>query len=97
MSGWYKITLSINDVATGKAITLQEQFTNLFMRAGAPKDAGMCKSADVMTNVYYFSPTAAMLAFPLIAAYGGEECPAPARSDVRMLASHAGAEDIPFA
>jgi hypothetical protein len=97
MSGWRKVSLSVQEVAAGKGIALQNQFTLLFRAAGAPRDAGMCKAADVVANDYYFSPAACTFATPLIATYRGEECPAPARSAVRMLVSHDGAEGIPFA
>ncbi len=93
---WFKVTLSVSDVAAGRAITLQNRFIELFAAAGAPKDAGMFESNDVMLNDYYFSPGAVAFALALIEAHSGETCGAPARSEVRILAANTGAEDIPF-
>jgi hypothetical protein len=94
MSGWYKVTMSPDDIAQGRHFTLSEQFYHLFVLFGAPKGAGLFTDVDVMTNAYYFSPAAALIAMPLIANYTGVECAAPSRSSVRVLAAHDAAKDI---
>ena len=96
MSGWYKVTLSVSEVASGKGIILQEQFSALFIAAGAPRDAGMFGSRDVMLNIYYFSPGAIGFAMPLILAFAGVECQPPTKSEVHALVSHTDTGDIPI-
>jgi len=56
----------------------------------------MYKLTDVMANVYYFSPEAAVIAMDLLAAYGAEGCAMPSRSCVKMVAGWDGAADLPF-
>lgn len=97
MNTWYKIAFSAADVASGRAIELQEKFSDLFLMAGGPSDAGMFGSASVLANDYFFSPAAAALAPLLMASYGATSCAAPRRSDVHQLTSRADAKDIPFA
>jgi hypothetical protein len=94
---WYKVTLSHEDIAVRRGITLQESFADLFVAYGAPKGAAMFSNPTIGIHEYYFSPAAAELAEVLIAGYSGVPCDAPTRKEVHILVSHAGAEDIPFA
>jgi len=91
---WYKVTLS-NDVAEHTA--LRDAFEALFVASGAPKDAGMFDAIPEWTHVYYFSPGAARIAMALINHYAGVECSGPAKSDVGVIISCAGSDEIPFA
>ena len=93
---WYRIALRPEDISSGRHYTLCEQFNSLFTLAGNPLNAVMNADTNVMTNVYYFSPAAAVIVISLIRNYGGEECSMPDRSSVRMVAGNADAADIPF-
>jgi len=94
---WYKVAMTVDEVAGGKGIWLQEQFENLFMRALAPVDAAMCGAMDVMSNDYIFSPGAVRISHLLMQAAGGVPCEAPKLSEVAFLVTNRGAEGIPFA
>lgn len=84
------------EVASGRAVELQEKFSVVFRAFAGPADAAMFMSRDVMENLYYFSPGAARIAMPLIAAYAGVECPAPAKSEVHPLVVSGGFSEVPF-
>ena len=47
---WYKVAMSVEEVAAGKHMTLQDKFEDLFVQRGAPAEAAMCRSRDVMSN-----------------------------------------------
>jgi hypothetical protein len=94
---WQKITLSTNAVANGDGSRLQHAFSELFMIAAAPIEAGMFGSKDVGRNDYFFSPEASRLAQSLILSFGGIFCDPPRRSDVIILVAHEGAPQVPFA
>ena len=55
---WYKVAMSVGDVAGGKAMRLQEQFEKIFIGNMAPEEAAMFGAMDVMSNDYFFSPVA---------------------------------------
>lgn len=97
MSGWYRVTLSVDDMASGKGLVLQDQFEGLYRAAGSPKGATIAKATDVMANEFYFSPGATQFAMPLIRAYAGVECSAPRRDSVRPAMLSGSLDDIPFA
>ena len=97
MGQWYRVRLSVSQVASGLGISLQEGFQARFVSAGAPRDAAMFNGSDVMTrNDYYFSPGAAAIALPLVAKWKGEPCEMPARSELHLLVGHDGALDTLF-
>jgi hypothetical protein len=94
---WYKVTFSVDEMASGRHHGLCNGFSALFIAAGAPKNAGMFADADVMTNAYYFSPGAIAIAKPLIAIYAGVECEAPSKSAIKSVVLRDDGGDIPFA
>ena len=94
---WFKVEMSKQDVAAGKAINLQEEFTKVFDRSGAPTKAGMFNSLDVKTNEYFFSPGAVEIAKPLIERFGGRSCDAPKKSTLASIVTNCDAMVVPFA
>ena len=93
---WYRVAFSVAEASSGRAIELQDKFSAVFLAFAAPADAAMFKSRDVMENFYYFSPGAARIAMPLIAAYAGVECLAPTRSALYSLVVSGDASAVPF-
>jgi hypothetical protein len=93
---WYKVTFSDDAIAAGRQISLQDDFSVLWITAGVPKDVGMFGRPGPCVRDYYFSLGASETATDLIARYSGVKCTAPARSEVHTLVGHAGAEGIPF-
>lgn len=75
---WYKVTMSVEQVANGKHMTLQDQFTSIFMAVGAPKD--MALFSGMLSNKgldIYFSPGSVSYAKGLIDSYSGTPCDKP--------------------
>ena len=84
--------MSLNEVASGKHITLQNAFATLFMTNGGPRDAAMFTDIDVGENSYfYFSPEATRIASALIAKYGGVQCSPPTHFGKALLVGNADA------
>lgn len=99
-TSWYKVTLSSTDVAEGRQVQMEDACYALFVKAEAPKEAGvgMFSLKDETRYVFYFSPAAAEIAMPVIDHYGGVPCPPPKSSEVGILWSHsADLETFPFA
>jgi len=99
---WCKVTLSDKDVASGKAIALQKNFSDLFVQHGGLPGVGMFQTKTVIGDVsapheYYFSPVAVTIAVELMSDYRAVVCDPPRRSSVRSLVSRTGAPDISFA
>ena len=96
MDSWYKVTLSLGDAADGKNISLQKEFTYIYMRSGFPAGAGMVQNADNAEQFsIFFSPGAALIARELILRYKGAVCPAPRRSEIIPLVG--APSSLPFA
>jgi len=97
---WYKVTLSPADISEGRQVQMEDAFYAVFVKAEAPKEAGvgMFSLKDDRQYVFYLSPGAAQLAMPLIDTYSGVPCEAPQGSEVRVLWAHAeGLDAFPFA
>jgi hypothetical protein len=94
---WYKVTMSDEELLSGRTAALQDAFAQVFMMSGGPSDAGMFGGMNVgAPHVYYFSPGAARLAHALILSFSGIECDAPTRAEVAILVAQSGARRIPF-
>ena len=93
---WYKVTFTPREIVDGRAMQMQNAFETIFLATAGPRDAGLFSARNIMANEYFFSPGAARIAMSVIRTYSGAECPAPRRSEVGILVSHAGAEGIPF-
>src|ERR1700735_1331706 len=87
MIPWKKVTLIAKDVTAGKNFQLQNEFTAIWMAAGAPSNAAMYGDMVLHDDLYrfYFTPAAVMLALPLLERFGAQDCPEP---DVKQLAVH---------
>ncbi|MGA2986724.1 MAG: hypothetical protein ABSG32_23225 [Terriglobia bacterium] len=81
---WYQVTLSDDDLLIGKGLSLQADFTQLFIAKDSPKDAGLFSKTALGRHDYFFSPKAAEIALGLIKSYAGAECSAPRPSEVNI-------------
>jgi hypothetical protein len=92
---WYKVEMSLEQVANGEHIVLQNQFEGLFMAARGPKDMALFGSAfDSSEQIHlYFSPGSISHAKALIDSYGGSPCDKPSDKRLALLVGHADAMD----
>jgi hypothetical protein len=88
--------LSHDDISARKHMALQDGFTKIFIANRGPGDAGMYQSLEFGVHEYFFPPGAVRIALPLIVAYGGVECPAPTRAEVKPSVVDSANEDCPF-
>ena len=64
---WYKVRMSVDDIAQGKHVHLQNAFESIFRVMGTPADAAMFGNRDVAEDyTYFFSPGAAILFFKML-------------------------------
>ena len=89
---WYQVRLSIDDLATGKHIRLQNAFETLFLDMHTPTGAAMFSNLDVKDDYsYYFSPPCAVFFAAVLSSFGAAECAPPARHSAVFLTGDAGA------
>ncbi|HTT13261.1 MAG TPA: hypothetical protein VMG60_20510 [Burkholderiaceae bacterium] len=91
---WSMVELTDADVARMRAFRLQSQFRALFMTASAPRDAALFELASRERHVYYFSPKAAEIFSPYLAAWSSKDCAPPPRDSVEVLVGRADALDM---
>ena len=98
METWYKVTLSQEDIATGKHMVLQNAFQTMFMLNQAPKDAAMFTHKETRAPYhYFFSPGAVRISSSLMDRYSGKECAAPQASELSLVVGDLRLAKIPFA
>jgi len=93
---WFKITFSPEDINAGRARSIVQDFGDVYVASGGPRDAALFKRNDSM-YIYYFSPGAARVAMQLIAGCSGVPCSAPVQSEVKLMAGDDRLEGISFA
>lgn len=76
MGEWFKVTLTSQEVSDGKHNTLNSAFRDIFLQTVVPAGAAMFQKAGSFGCEYLFSPVAASIGVPLIAAYRGQPCDA---------------------
>jgi len=91
---WSMVELTDAEVSRMRAFRLQSQFRALFMSASAPGDAVLFERASPERRVYYFSPKAAEIFSPYLAAWSSRACAAPPRDSVEVLVGRADALDM---
>jgi len=82
------------DVARMKAFRLQSQFHALYVAAAAPRDAALFQRASRERHLYFFSPKAAEIFTPYLAAWSSRDCAPPLRNSVALLVGRADAVDM---
>ncbi len=87
---WFQVTMTDEEVASGKHIQLQNQFSKVWMAIGAPPEAAMYGSMEVGKLHYYFTPHAAQIADPLLKMYSAVECEEPDLEKLAVLVKNEG-------
>jgi hypothetical protein len=89
---WYHVRLSIDDLALGKHIRLQNMFETLFLSRGEPAEAVMCVNSNAQDDyTYYFSPQCAVFFAAVLSSFGAAECAPPSWQSAVFLTGDAGA------
>ena len=91
---WSMVELTDAEISRMRAFRLQSQFRALFISASAPRDAALFERASRERHVYYFSPKAAEIFSPYLAAWSCRDCSAPPRNSVEVLVGRADALDM---
>jgi len=75
---WHQVQFSREDVQHGANISLTDRYSEIWLRAGGPKDAAIySRQAIDGSLIVFFSPNAAGLALDLVREYAGEPCDQP--------------------
>ena len=91
---WYHVRLSMDDLAKGKHIRLQNMFETLFLSRGEPPGAAMFVNGDAQDDyTYSFSPPCTVFFTVVFAWFGASPCAPPVRKSVVWLAGDVGARD----
>jgi hypothetical protein len=94
---WYNVALTNSQVAAQHHMIIQNEFTQLVIPLGAPKDAGLFMTSEpVFTEdpqdrgswIIYFTPKAASICSNLISRYRGSACEKPDRESVGLFAGY---------
>ena len=84
---WYKVHFSLDDLATGKHISLQNRFDTLFRRRQEPTGAAMFGNGNARDDyTYYFSSPCAGFCADLWAEFGASVCKPPVPQSMVWLA-----------
>lgn len=83
---WHCITLTHDDIMSGKWAPIQDSFEEIFTRLGAPKNAAMfCRDEAGGGVSLIFSPKASEITTILLSANGGKPCEKPPAKDTTLL------------
>ena len=93
---WYKVTLTVEQIASGEGTRLQKQFMQLFLAALGPKDMALFTDiTGIPSTTFYFSPGSYEHAQALISSYLGTPCEKPDKENLAFLVGHdAAREDL---
>jgi len=88
---WSHVRLSIDDLALGKHIRLQNMFETLFLSRGEPAEAVMLVNSNAEDDyTYYFSPPCAVFFAGVLSQFGASACTRPVPESVVFLAGDTG-------
>lgn len=88
--GWYKVQMSMDEVAEGSGMLLQDEFARLFREAVAPRDMALFSGTSGGLGNYFLSPGAEPYTADLRATYGATECERPS-GEMVLLVGHSDA------
>lgn len=86
--GWYKFTLSNNQIASVEAKRIQEEFEQIWWPLSCPKGTAVYakKAESGPSATYYLSPSCKKFAKALIASYAAEACEQPDKDSLIFIA-----------
>ena len=92
---WYKVTMSLHDIAEGKLIELHGKFANA-LNENAPQNMALFSSLPDTEGQrqLYFPPECVLQLQALIDSYGGSACDKPEKEQLDLLAGSAEAWDL---
>ncbi len=86
---WYKIDLTLEEIAQGTLLHIHNQFSTLWFKSSAPKEAAMFAGGlDDEGETLYFSPASAVFMEDIIQQYKGEETERPNISKLVLLVGY---------
>jgi hypothetical protein len=85
MENWYAVTMQDTDISAHKDVQLQNDFINLFIADGGPRDAAMFGDLAGTGHHFYFSPGAMKFASSFLATYAAVPCQRPPGNQVMFL------------
>jgi hypothetical protein len=88
MNDWYRLIFSADEISAAKHLEMEGHFEKFFLAAGSPEDAALFRRVEDGRTIYYFSPGAARIAMKLITHLSAAPCPAPATSELVLIAGH---------
>lgn len=89
---WKLVKLSIDEVAHGIHHQLKNEFDEVFVASGSPKNAAMLSgTAEAGQCLYYFSPDASTIFDAGLIKWIASTCEPPDPAHVRLLVGHADA------
>jgi hypothetical protein len=89
---WYRVRFSLDEIATGRHIRLQNMFETLFHSTSEPAGAAMFVSGDAQDEyTYYFSSPCAVFCADMLSAFAASTCKPPVPQSIIWLAGDVGA------
>ncbi len=86
---WYKIDLTLEEIAQGTLLYIHNQFSTLCLKSGTPKEAAMFAGGlDEEGEILYFSPASVVFMKDIIQQYKGEETERPDISRLTLLVGY---------
>jgi hypothetical protein len=78
---WHQVILTNPAMAQTAMDDLLQQWRAVYQAAGKPADAAVFRSPTTADAVFYFSPTASLLAKDILWVFGETICPQPPNLD----------------
>ncbi|NJB67033.1 hypothetical protein GGQ74_000673 [Desulfobaculum xiamenense] len=87
---WYRITLSLQDIAQGGTSRLQDRFIRAWTQHDAPREMRMyaLREKSRPATVFYFSPGCGEVILKHFLDYNPSACPSPEDEDLMLLVGH---------
>lgn len=85
---WYKVTFTMDEVARGDHMKIQDEFLNAVMAAGSPRDLAMFGRLEDSFVIRYFTPASATHCAALLSTYSAVPCDNPGNDDMSLVSGH---------
>ena len=74
---WHRVIITNPAMAQTASDRLLQQWRAIYQAAGRPAEAGVFREPNTADMVWYFSPTASILATDILWVFGATVCPQP--------------------